>query len=87
MKTNTDFSNAKVGDLVTSLIYGHGYIVEINDELTYSIVVQFSGDDVESFQRNGTEFCDDFAPTLLKGHIDINSLSVNYNTITPSNDQ
>ena len=32
MKSNSDFSNAKVGDKVTDLILGHGYITGIDLE-------------------------------------------------------
>lgn len=84
MNSNHDFSDAKVGDLVTSLRYGYGVIIKVSKSLTYPIIVQFIKDyntDIESCNYSGLEYEKDFAPTLFKGHIDINSLSINYNTI------
>lgn len=90
MKTNSDFSDAKVGDLVTSLIQGHGVIIEISkDDDFYPIMVKFQNDyygleedkDFFLFNADGRYLHGDFAPILFKGHIAIDSLSINYNTI------
>lgn len=83
---NHDFSNAKVGDLVTSLMYGHGVIETIDLNSPYPIFVKFYKDNGGMYDYKGHDihgFYDrlHFSPTLFKGHIDINSLSINYNTI------
>lgn len=84
MNPNSDFSDAKVGDLVTSLRHGHGVIVEVLDGFGYTIQASFGygiDEQLDLFMMDGYLLDTDFAPTLFKGHIDINSLSINYNTI------
>jgi len=68
-----DFSNAKVGDLVTSIIYGKGIIVTIHDLKTsiYPICVNFTDKEKSTtYSICGRETEDDNIPTLYKGHID-----------------
>lgn len=84
MNSNNDFSNAKVGDLVTSLTEGYGVITWIDptDDDFLNIKVTFkNGLYYLWFSITGESEDYHFAPTLFKGHIDINSLSINYNTI------
>ena len=87
MKTNSDFSDAKVGDLVTSLMYGHGVIDEVLNQSLYSIIVRFGEkdeseiDEYKQYDENGFYDRLHFAPTLFKGHISIESLQVTYNTL------
>jgi len=73
METNinpiNDFSDAKVGDLVTSIIYGKGKIIEISGD-TYPIHVSFEIDNGSEYSVDGKELIIEIIPTLYKGHID-----------------
>lgn len=76
------FSNAKVGDKVTSLTFGHGEIVSIKDPYTtYPIEVRFYSSFSENFTMDGLWVVDDFSPNLFKGLIDLESLKISYNTL------
>ena len=82
MKTNSDFSDAKVGDLVTSLTMGYGVITQAHlEDEDYQIYIKFDKGGSDWYIKNGYCQHNHFAPTLFKGHIDINSLQVTYNTL------
>lgn len=78
---NSDFSNAKVGDKVTSLDYGHGFIKEIAKEENYPILAYFGNGNWETYTEIGKGRKNHFLPTLFKGHIDPNSFSTSYKTL------
>ena len=78
MKSNSDFSNAKVGDKVTDLILGHGYITGIDLEDSFPLKATFMGTEF-GYIMDGRTFALDFLPILYKGHINSNSFSTSYN--------
>ena len=83
---NSDFSDAKVGDKVTSLLFGYGEIINVYspDEVIgpYVIEVKYIAEPLnDRITINGLLFEKDFAPTFYKGHIDPASFQVSYKTI------
>ena len=78
---NSDFSDAKVGDKVTSSKYGYGFIRIIDDKKTaYPIEVEFEST-LEWYSLTGFYHYSNLLPTLFKGHIDPASFQVSYKTI------
>ena len=78
MKSNSDFSNAKVGDKVTDFILGHGIITDIIPEDSFPIRATFLGTEF-NYLMDGRAFVLDFLPTLYKGHINSDSFNTSYN--------
>lgn len=78
---NSDFSDAKVGDKVTSLLWGHGEIIYISECSDYPINCHFDslGEWIErEFTLGGHYEISNLLPTLFKGHIDPASFAVSY---------
>ena len=69
-KPINDFSDVKVGDLVTALGYGHGFISKISDDLTYPINVEFA-DDFNSYTVDGKSYHNSDHAKLFKGHVEL----------------
>ena len=81
---NSDFSDAKVGDKVTSSIWGYGVIVYISDCSDYPIRCRFGSYSQymnREFTLGGHYQISEILPTLFKGHIDPASFQVSYKTI------
>jgi hypothetical protein len=43
----------KIGDKVFDIFYGWGVIIEVNQDFTYPICVEFDGDNLESYTYDG----------------------------------
>ena len=78
---NSDFSDAKVGDKVTSSKYGYGVISFIKEVGVYPVRVSFEMTENIGYDLLGFYHYEDFLPTLFKGHIDPASFQVSYKTI------
>ena len=81
MKTKeiNNFSNAKVGDLVTDIVFGVGVIKNIDDGSNYPIKVNFNKTLV-LYTTNGRHYVEEIRPRLYKGHL---NLSISVESIDP----
>lgn len=71
-----DFSNAKIGDPVTSIRYGKGVIIIITNDEYYPIHLKFDDDTLFAFSKDGYYLEDEITPDLYKGHGHFNILFV-----------
>lgn len=83
---NHDFSNAKVGQEVTSSTHGYGVIDEVDFKKPhYPISVKFSRHTTngsvirERYTLYGRALSSDFLPTLFKGKVSQDSFDTTYN--------
>lgn len=63
------FENAKAGDKVTCLRYGHGYIASMNNISPYPVHVLFGENEYQSYTLDGKYKETDFGALLHKGHL------------------